>query len=59
MERPLQQGAAPLFLGLPASRTGHPASHRTAATHASRHAVVSLNSVQSPGQATPMVRHPC
>ena len=53
MERPLQQGAASLLLGLPASRTCHPAGHRTAATHTSRHAVVSLDPGQNPGQATP------
>jgi hypothetical protein len=53
VERPLQPHPAPLLLGLPTSRACHPAGHRTAATHTSRHAVVSLNSVQNPGQTNP------
>ena len=51
MARPLQSCPAPLLAGLPASRACHPAGHRAAATHTSRHAVVSLNPVQNPGQA--------
>ena len=50
MARPLQSGAAPLLAGPSASRACHPAGHCTAATHTSRHAVVSHNPVQNPGQ---------
>ena len=50
LARPLQSGAAPLLAGPSASRACHPAGHCTAATHTSRHAVVSQNPVQNPGQ---------
>jgi hypothetical protein len=56
MEEPLQQGATSLLLGLPATCTCHPAGQRAAAPHTSRHAVVSLNPVQNPGQASLLPR---
>ncbi len=57
MEGRLQPHPASLLLGLPTTRTCHPAGHRAAATHASRHAVVSLSPVQIPGQARTAYRN--
>jgi hypothetical protein len=55
VEGPLQSSATPLLLGLPTSRARHPAGQRTPPTHTSHYAVLSLNPVQNPGQATPIL----
>ena len=52
LEGPLQPHPAALLPRLPTTCARHPAGIRKAATHTSHYAVVSLNPVQNPGQAT-------